>query len=173
MVLELKAPHASEFEAVFPLWPVFLSYLLSFIYLGIYWNNHHHLFQTVTTVNGGVLWANLHLLFWLSLIPFTTAWMGASGFSSAAVAAYGTVLLLAAASYKVLAFTLIRHHGRESIVGIAVGRDQKGNRSIALYVVGIACSFLDFRIALGMYAAVALLWFVPDRRMEQALEEPR
>ena len=171
MVLELKVPHEPTFEALAPLWPVFLSYLLSFVYLGIYWNNHHHLLHTVQHVDGRVLWSNLHLLFWLSLIPFVTAWLGETGFEGVPAFAYGVVLLLAAIAYYVLVRALIARHGRESTLARAVGRDFKGHISVAIYAVGVVASLFDPRVSLALYVVVAILWLVPDRRMERSLTQ--
>jgi TMEM175 potassium channel family protein len=171
MVLELKAPHDASLESLRPLIPEFLSYLLSFVYLGIYWNNHHHLLQAARNVNGRVLWANLHLLFWLSLVPFVTSWMGKSCFSSGPVAAYGLVMLLAGAAYWILTRVLIAHHGRESILALAVGRDVKGTISILIYTVAVVAASIDSRIACGLYVVVAAIWLAPDRRIETTLTD--
>ncbi len=169
MVLELKVPHGTDLKALGPLLPVFLSYVLSFIYVGIYWNNHHHLLHTVTRVSGGILWANLHLLFWLSLIPFVTGWMGENHFDSLPTALYGCVMLMAAISYTILQITIIKTHGRESSLASAVGSDLKGKLSLLLYVIGIPLSFLNNWIGISLYAVVALIWFIPDRRIERTL----
>jgi uncharacterized membrane protein len=171
MVLELKPPRSSELRALEPLIPVFLSYILSFVFVGIYWNNHHHLLQAVRQVNGRVLWANLHLLFWLSLTPFVTAWMGETYFGDWPVAAYGVVLLLSGFAYSILTRVLIAQHGKESALAIAVGRDHKGNLSILIYAVAIPVSFVEAHVACGLYALVALMWLIPDRRIESALAE--
>jgi len=171
MVLELKAPHAAEWSALAPLWPVFLSYVLSFVHLGIYWNNHHHMLQVVERVNGPTLWANLHLLFWLSLVPFVTAWMGESHFAAAPVAAYGAVLLSAACAYWILARLLVAHHGPDSTLARAFGRDAKGLGSVLAYVAALPAAFVDPRISCAIYVAVALTWLVPDRRIERALAD--
>ena len=171
MVLELKPPRSSELKALEPLIPVFLSYILSFVFVGIYWNNHHHLLQAVRQVNGRVLWANLHLLFWLSLTPFVTAWMGETYFGDWPVAAYGVVLLLSGFAYSILTRVLIAQHGKESALAIAVGRDHKGNLSILIYAVAIPVSFVEAHVACGLYALVALMWLIPDRRIETALAE--
>ncbi len=171
MVLELEAPHEPELTAVRPLVPAFLSYVLSFVFVGIYWNNHHHLLQAVRRVNGRILWANLHLLFWLSLVPFVTSWMGASHFASGPVAVYGAVMLLAGFAYSILTHVLISHHGRESELAVAVGRDLKGHASLVLYAVAIAVSFASPALACGLYVLVAVMWLVPDRRIEKALAE--
>jgi uncharacterized membrane protein len=154
-----------------PLIPEFLSYLLSFVYLGIYWNNHHHLLQAARHVNGRVLWANLHLLFWLSLVPFVTSWMGNSCFAAWPVAVYGAVMLQAGIAYWVLTRILIAHHGQESPLAKAVGRDFKGTFSILVYATAIVVAFVDPRIACGLYVVVAVIWLVPDRRIETTLTE--
>ena len=169
MVLELKAPSGNHFNNLFPLIPVLLSYILSFIYLGIYCNNHHHLLQATKNVNGTILWANLHLLFWLSLIPFVTHWMGEDRFSTDPVALYGVVLFFAAIAYSILVQSLISHHGKESTLAIAIGKDFKGNISIVLYLVGILLSWLNPIIACSMYVLVAIIWLIPDRRIEKKL----
>jgi len=169
MVLELETPSGATVLSLLPLAPGLLSYALSFVFLGIYWNNHHHLFQAVQRVNGRVLWANLHLLFWLSLIPFVTGWLGEHGLVSLPVALYGVVLLLAAGAYYLLVRTLIVVHGSESPLGAAVGRDVKGKVSILIYAVAIGVSFLSPLIAWALYVAVALIWLVPDRRIEKTL----
>ncbi|HEX5004154.1 MAG TPA: TMEM175 family protein [Gemmatimonadales bacterium] len=171
MVLEMKVPHGTDFAALGPLVPVFLSYVLSFVYLGIYWNNHHHMMHIVHRVSGGVLWANLHLLFWLSLVPFVTGWMGENHFAPAPVALYGGVLLAAAVAYTILVRAILRVEGPHSKLAHAVGRDRKGNISMALYVVGIVASFFTVRIAGAAYIAVALIWLVPDQRVERVLGE--
>jgi TMEM175 potassium channel family protein len=167
MVLELRAPHTADIAALRPLVPVFLSYVLSFVFLGIYWNNHHHLLQAVQHVNGSILWANLHLLFWLSLTPFVTAWMGENHFAPTPVALYGVVLLCAACAYYVLVRTLLAHHGRDSTLARALGRDVKGKVSVMLYAVAIPSAFVHAEIACGIYVLVALIWLVPDRRIEK------
>jgi uncharacterized membrane protein len=172
MVLELKAPHEPTLESLQPLIPEFLSYLLSFVFLGIYWNNHHHLLQAARHVDGRVLWANLHLLFWLSLVPFVTGWMGNSCFAPAPVAAYGIVMLLAGLAYWLLTRILIIHHGRESPLAIAVGRDLKGLVSVVIYAIAIFVAFIDSRIACALYVVVAVMWLVPDRRIEMTLTRP-
>ena len=171
MALELKTPHGADWAALRPLVPVFLSYLLSFVFLGIYWNNHHHLLQAIRRVNGRILWANLHLLFWLSLIPFVTGWMGENTFAAWPVAVYGAVLLCAACAYFILTRALIAHHGRDSALATALGRDVKGKASVVCYAVAIPSSFLSTWIACAIYVAVAVMWLVPDRRIEKALEE--
>jgi len=167
MVLELKLPHGAELQALRPLVPVLLSYLLSFIYVGIYWNNHHHLLHATQRVNGATMWANLHLLFWLSLIPFTTAWMGENYRNSWPVAVYGIVLLLAGVAYYILTRALIRLHGEDSTLATSIGSDAKGKISIAIYAAGIALAFLEPRLANLCYVAVAVMWLVPDRRIER------
>jgi uncharacterized membrane protein len=169
MVLELKVPHGANFADLRPVLPVFLSYVLSFAYLGIYWNNHHHMFHATQRVSGLILWANLHLLFWLSLIPFATGWMGENAFDAAPTALYGVILLLAGGAYTLLQQTIIRDQGEHSILAKAVGRDQKGNLSLVLYFIAVPCAFLDVRISEAIYVGVALIWFVPDRRIERAL----
>jgi uncharacterized membrane protein len=171
MVLELKVPHGTDLADLQQLLPVFLSYVLSFIYVGIYWNNHHHLMHTIDHVSGGVLWANLHLLFWLSLIPFTTGWMGENHFSAVPLALYGFVLLMCAFSWWLLQYGLLRAHGRSSALAAAVGRDIKGKVSPAFYVVGIVGAFINVYISGAMYVLVALMWLVPDRRFEKATHE--
>jgi uncharacterized membrane protein len=172
MVLELKAPHRPDPEALAPLLPALLSYVLSFVYVGIYWNNHHHLFQAVRHVTGRTLWANLHLLFWLSLIPFVTAWMGESHFAAWPVAAYGVVLLLAAVAYFLLTRVLIAHHGQDSPLAVAVGRDLKGKLSVVLYAAAVPLAFAEPRAACGLYVVVAVMWLIPDRRIETTLPKP-
>ncbi|MEA5550050.1 TMEM175 family protein [Anabaena cylindrica UHCC 0172] len=167
MVLELKVPHADDLDALRPLIPVFLSYVLSFIYLGIYWNNHHHLLQAVRHINGRILWANLHLLFWLSLVPFVTAWMGENHFTQLPVALYGTVLLFAATAYFILSQSLINHHGNDSTLAIALGKDFKGKISLVIYAVAILVSFVNSWFACALYAVVAVMWLIPDRRIEK------
>jgi uncharacterized membrane protein len=170
MVLELKVPHAVELAALKPVLPVLLSYVLSFIYLGIYWNNHHHLFQATEQVSGGILWANLHLLFWLSLFPFTTAWMGENHLAAIPTAIYGFVLLMAAIAYYVLQRTIIAKEGRESLLARAVGRDWKGKLSPLLYLAAIPIAFVSPWIAGGLYVLAALIWLIPDPRIERKLE---
>jgi len=169
MVLELEAPHEADLAALRPLVPTLLSYLLSFVYLGIYWNNHHHMLQAVDHADGVVLWANLHLLFWLSLVPFATAWMGSNEFAPWPVALYGVVLLLAAIAYLVLERILVALHGRESTLARAVARDGKGILSIVLYVVAVPLAFVGPWLACAIYVLVALMWFLPDRRIERVL----
>jgi uncharacterized membrane protein len=173
MVLELKPPHDSGFPALKALLPVFLSYVLSFIYVGIYWNNHHHLFCTTRSISASVLWANLHLLFWLSLFPFATAWMGENHLAPAPTAAYGFVLLMAAVAYYILQSAIIAHQGRDSLLESALGRDWKGKLSPAIYLAAIPLAFVSPWIASSLYTFGALLWFVPDRRIERALDTHR
>ena len=169
MVLELKVPHEVDLAALKPILPKLLSYILSFIYLGIYWNNHHHLFQATEHVSGGILWANLHLLFWLSLFPFTTAWMGENHGAAIPTAIYGFVLLSAAIAYVVLQRVIIAKQGRESLLARAVGRDWKGKLSLLLYLLAIPLAFVNSWIASALYAFTALMWLIPDRRIEKAL----
>jgi uncharacterized membrane protein len=169
MVLEMKVPHGADFGALKPLIPVFLSYVLSFIYLGIYWNNHHHMMHAVHRVSGGVLWANLLLLFWLSLVPFVTGWMGENHFAPAPVALYGVVLLMAAVSYTILVRATLKVEGPDSLLARAIGLDRKGNLSLLLYSVGIAASFFATWLSGAMYIIVALIWLIPDRRIERVL----
>ncbi len=169
MVLELKAPHGVELAALKPLLPIFLSYVLSFLYVGIYWNNHHHLLHATKHVSGGILWANLHLLFWLSLFPFTTAWMGENHVAPTPAAVYGVVLLMAAIAYYLLQCAIIAQQGRDSLLKSALGGDWKGKLSPILYLAAIPLAFANPWIAIGLYVFVALLWLVPDRRIERAL----
>ncbi len=169
MVLELKVPHTAELEALKEMWPVFLSYVLSFIYVGIYWNNHHHLFQATKRVSGGILWANLHLLFWLSLFPFTTGWMGENHLAATPTAIYGFVLLMAAVAYYILQRTIMAQQGNDSLLAVAVGSDCKGKLSPVLYLAAIPLAFVSPWLASGLYVFVALLWLVPDRRIERVL----
>jgi uncharacterized membrane protein len=170
MVLEMKVPHGTDLGALKALLPVFLSYVLSFLYVGIYWNNHHHLFQAVKHVSGAVLWANLHLLFWLSLFPFVTGWMGENHFSTWPVVIYGVVLIMAAVAYYILVRTLIAGHSADSTLAKAIGSDFKGKISVVIYATGVALAFLNAWIAIALYAGVALMWLVPDRRIEKHLE---
>jgi len=169
MVLELPTPHGTSWSALHEALPVLLTYVLSFVYLGIYWNNHHHMLQATSRVNGLILWANMHLLFWLSLIPFTTAWMGENNFAAVPTAAYGIVLLAAAVAYYALQTTIIRDQGQGSLLAEAVGRDAKGKLSPFVYVAGIALSFLEARLGVAVYAGAALMWLIPDRRLERTL----
>jgi TMEM175 potassium channel family protein len=169
MVLELKVPHGEEFATLAPLWPVFLSYVLSFAYVGIYWNNHHHMLHTVHRVTGPILWANLHLLFWLSLFPFTTGWMGENHFAPGPTALYGVVLLMAAIAYVILQGLIIASQGEDSLLRRAVAGDWKGKLSPALYLLAIGTAFVSQWLSFAIYAAVAVIWFVPDRRIERVL----
>jgi len=169
MVLELKVPHGTSLADLTPLLPVFLSYLLSFVFLGIYWNNHHHMLHVVQRVTGGVLWANLHLLFWLSLIPFATGWMGANDFAPTPVAVYGVVMLLSAIAYWILQYTILRAPGGSAVLAAAIGGDFKGKISPVLYLAAIPLSYVSQWIACGIYVLVAAMWLVPDRRIERAL----
>ena len=170
MVLELKIPHSADLESLKPLVPVFLSYVLSFVYLGIYWNNHHHMLQATHRVNGGILWANLHLLFWLSLVPFTTGWMGENHFASLPTAVYGMVLLCCSIAYTILQTTIVRNQTEEHrLLAEAVGNDLKGKLSIVLYVVAVPLAFLNPWISDALYIAVAVMWLVPDRRIESRI----
>ena len=169
MVLEMKVPHSSDFAALRPILPVFLSYVLSFIYLGIYWTNHHHLFHAVRNVSGGILWANLHLLFWLSLIPFVTGWMGENGFARIPVAMYGVVLLCAAVAYYILTLALVRQHGSESPIARAVKTESKEKISLVLNLVAIPLAWVSPWASCALYVAVAVMWLIPDRRIEKAL----
>ena len=169
MVLEMKVPHGEDWEALAPLVPVFMSYVLSFVYVGIYWNNHHHMLHACTHVTGSILWANLHLLFWLSLFPFVTGWMGENHFAAAPTALYGGVLLAAAISYWILQQRIIASQGPESRLKAAVGGDWKGKYSPVFYVCGIAATFFVPWVAQALYVAVALIWLVPDRRIENSL----
>ena len=170
MVLELRVPHGEDFAALAPLLPVFLCYVLSFIYLGIYWNNHHHMLHTCNQVTGPILWANLHLLFWLSLIPFATGWMGENHFATAPSALYGLVLLMAAIAYWTLQQLIISSQGSDSLLRRAVGSDWKGKASPVLYLIAIIASFRSQWIAQGLYVLVAVIWLVPDRRIEHVLQ---
>ena len=170
MVLELKVPHEPSLAALGALWPVLTSYVLSFVNLGIYWNNHHHMFHAVKRVNGGVLWANLHLLFWLSLVPFVTAWMGENHFATVPTAAYGVVLLMAAIAYWLLQGALIRHDGNDSLLAVAVGTDFKGRLSPLIYLVAIPLALVSRWLAGALYVVVALVWLIPDRRIERVIE---
>ena len=166
MDLELKIPHGETLEALAPLWPVFVSYVLSFIYIGIYWNNHHHMLHAVKHVNGAVLWSNMHLLFWLSLTPFTTGWMGENHFATTPVAVYGLGLLMNAIAYFILVRALVTRHGRDSEFAARIGNDAKGYVSLALYAIAVAVAFVNSWISLGIYFLVAAIWLIPDRRFE-------
>jgi uncharacterized membrane protein len=183
MVLELRVPHVeglgelasdshgeeATLAALRPLIPVFISYVLSFVFVAIYWNNHHHMLHASKLVTGGILWANTHLLFWLSLVPFVTAWMGENGFAPAPVALYGVVLLMCAIAYTILARALVHHHGTGSALGVAIGEDVKGRVSLALYASAILLAFVNHWVSLGIYFVVAVIWLVPDRRIERIL----
>ena len=164
MVLELRAPASTSIDAIIELWPEMLSYVLSFVIVGIYWNNHHHMLQACHVINGRVLWANLNLLFWLSLFPLTTAWMGKNNFAATPVALYGVTLLMAAIAYFLLAYSLKKAHGADSDFTQALGSDRKGKISMALYAAGIACSFYQPYIGFALYTLVAIYWFIPDKR---------
>ena len=170
-VLEMKVPHDADFTALWPLWPVFLSYILSFVYIGIYWNNHHHLLHASRRVNGAIMWANSHLLFWLSLIPFATGWMGENHFAPAPTGLYGVVLLMASIAYWMLQRALIREHGNEWVVSKAVGYDLKGKLSPVIYLVAIISTFFHTWIAQALYVLVAVMWLVPDTRIERIVSE--
>jgi uncharacterized membrane protein len=170
MVLELKVPHGADLAALRPLAPVFLSYIISFVILGIYWNNHHHLLQVARQVNGAVLWANMHLLFWLSLIPFVTAWTGENNFAALPVALYGVVLFSAGVAYYILSRVLIVHHGQDSTIALALGRDVKGKLSMGIYAVGVLLAFVNSWVAFSLYVLVAIIWLIPDRRIEKSLK---
>lgn len=170
MVLELKAPHEASFDALLPVIPALLSYVLSFVYIGIYWNNHHHLLHAATNVTGGVLWANLHLLFWLSLLPFATGWMGENHFAALPSVIYGFILLAAAIAYWLLQQCIISVQGSQSPLRHAIGSDWKGKLSPALYILGILLTFIHAQLGQAVYLGVALLWLIPDRRIERKLQ---
>lgn len=169
MVLELRAPHDASWHALAPVAPTFLTYVLSFVFIGIYWSNHHHLLQVVEHVNGRVLWANLHLLFWLSLIPFATGWMGENNFAAVPVAIYGVVLVLASIAYFILARSLLSIHSPQSVLATALGRDSKGKLSTAIYLIAIPLAFVKSWLACILYVLVAVIWLVPDRRIEKKI----
>jgi len=171
MVLELHVPHGADWTALQPLVPVMLTYILSFVNVGIYWNNHHHMLHAATRVTGGVLWANLHLLFWLSLMPFATGWMGENGFAPLPTAVYGGVLLMCGVAYTILAWRLLAIEGRDSTLGRALGQDLKGKLSLVFYALAIPLAFVADRLSDVLYVAVALMWLVPDRRIERALHD--
>jgi uncharacterized membrane protein len=173
MVLELKMPHSDSIGALMEESPIFLGYVLSFVYVGIYWNNHHHMLYLVDTISGTVLWANMNLLFWLSLVPFVTGWMGEYHFSTIPVAAYGVVLIMNALSYSLLSRVLIRHSGKSSALAQAMGRDRKGKISIIIYATAIALAFVNSYIGFALYIVVACIWFVPDRRIEKKVVSHR
>jgi uncharacterized membrane protein len=168
MVLEIKmpGPHHDTLASLVPLFPVFISYVMSFVYVGIYWNNHHHTMQAIKSVNGAVLWANLHLLFWLSLVPLVTEWMGENNFTKWPTILYGISLIMCAIAYSVLMYALIKHEGKQSLLAGAIGRDRKGKASIVFYIIGIAMAWINPCISFGLYALVACIWFIPDRRIE-------
>ncbi|KTD00904.1 TMEM175 family protein [Fluoribacter gormanii] len=170
MVLEIKIPHGDTLTSLTPLGPVFLSYMLSFIYIGIYWNNHHHLFTAAKSISGKVLWANLNLLFWISLFPFATGWMGENHFTATPTSVYGIVLLLAAISYSILVHALISHEGAESLIATAIGNDFKGNMSIVLYAFAIPLAYVSTWISQMIYVLVAIIWFIPDKRIENKIK---
>jgi uncharacterized membrane protein len=170
MVLEMKVPHGDRWKDLVPLMPIFFSYVLSFVYVGIYWNNHHHMLHTCTEVTGATLWANLHLLFWLSLFPFATGWMGENHFTAAPTVLYGVVLLMAAIAYLVLQQAIIREQGKESLLKRAVGRDWKGKLSLVLYLGAIVATLRSTWIAQAIFVAAALIWLVPDRRIKRVLQ---
>lgn len=171
MVLEMKVPHGDDLASLKPLIPVFMSYVLSFVYVGIYWNNHHHLMHIVKSVNGTVLWANLHLLFWLSLVPFVTGWMGENHFTHVPVACYGIVLAMCGVAYFILEKALIKHNGKSSLIADVLGRDWKGKSSVVIYIVAIGVSWISPAISFALYAVVAAVWFIPDKRIENKLTE--
>ncbi|MEZ4803513.1 MAG: TMEM175 family protein [Gelidibacter sp.] len=173
MVLELKVPHGGEFEDLSNLLPIFGSYVLSFIYIAIYWNNHHHMMQTAKHVTGSILWANMHLLFWLSLVPFVTGWMGENHFTTATVCLYGVVLLGAAIAYFILQTLIIKSHGKESLLARAMGNDLKGKISPVFYIIGILGAFLNVWVSGIMFILVAIIWLIPDKRIENKLKEER
>ena len=171
MVLELKVPHGSDLATLAPLWPVFLSYAMSFVFVAIYWSNHHHLFQAAKQVNGIILWANSHLLFWLSLVPFVTGWMGENHFAAMPVAAYGVVLLCCGGAYKVLTMALLRHHGNHSLLAMALGSDFKGTASLVIYVTAVAVAAYASWLSCALYGVVSVMWLVPDSRIEKRLDQ--
>ncbi len=171
MVLEMKVPHGETVDALLPLFPVFLSYILSFIYVGIYWNNHHHMLHTVKRVSGSVLWANLHLLFWLSLFPFATGWLGENHFAALPSALYGMVLLMAACAYFILQHAIISSEGEKSLLKTAVGQDRKGKVSLVLYIIAVIAAFWLTWVAHLIYIAVAIMWLIPDQRIENTFQE--
>ncbi len=167
MVLEMKVPHGTDFASLAPLVPVFLTYVLSYVYVGIYWNNHHHLLHAVQHINGSILWANLHLLFWLSLIPFVTGWVGENHFAPWPIALYGVVLMFSGLAFVLLTRCLVTIHGKQSVLATSLGRDMKGKISVALYAVAIPLAFVQWWLAFALYVFVAAIWFVPDRRIEK------
>ena len=169
MLLEIKVPHGDQLKDLAELTPTLLSYILSFVYIGIYWNNHHHMMHTVNKINGSIMWANMHLLFWLSLVPFATGWMGENHFSKWPMMLYGFCLLMSSIAYFILAQLLIKLHGKNSVIGKAIGRDKKGIISTTLYIVGIAIAFVSPWLSLLMYSVVAIIWFIPDKRIENKI----
>jgi len=169
MLLEMKIPHGDDLNSLKPVLPVFLSYILSFIYVGIYWSNHHHMLYSVKYVNGAILWANTHLLFWLSLVPFSSGWMGENHFTKWPVILYGITLCMSGIAYYILAQALIKLHGKNSTIGIAIGKDKKGIISVVIYLVAIPVAFLNASISLFLYACVAAMWLIPDRRIEKKI----
>jgi uncharacterized membrane protein len=169
MVLELRVPHSPDLAALVPILPLFLTYVMSFVYLGIYWNNHHHMLHATERVNGKILWANLHLLFWLSLVPFVTGWMGENHFAPLPTALYGVVMLAAGIAYLLLELAIVAHHGAQSRLGSAVGKEVKGRISLVLYAAAIPLAFVNQWISTALYVVVALMWFVPDPRIESTL----
>lgn len=173
MVLEIKVPHSASLSSLYELIPIFISYLISFLYIGIYWNNHHHLFHSVQRVDGKILWANLHLLFWLSLVPFASGWMGENHFDSFTVTFYGVIIFLAAFTYYLLTLALIKHHGENSIVFKAIGNKKKERVSLLLYLIALLASTFYPIISVGLYTLVALVWLYPDSRIEKALNETK
>jgi uncharacterized membrane protein len=173
MVLELKVPHGGDLNTLFELWPIFSSYVLSFVYIGIYWNNHHHLLHTVETVSAGILWANLHLLFWLSLVPFSTGWMGENNFAEWTVFVYALNLLITAIAYTILARVIKSVHGRGSAINRAIGSDTKGKISLVCYLAALATSLFLPALGMGFTIVVALIWLIPDRRIERVIVEDK
>jgi uncharacterized membrane protein len=171
MVLELKVPHGSNLAALHSEIPVFLDYVLSFVFVGIYWNNHHHMLHAVHRVNGRILWANLHLLFWLSIVPFVTAWMGENYLAAVPVALYGSVLFMAGLAFTILCRALIAYEGKDSVLAIALGKDRKGRASLIIYAVAVPLSFVNSWLSIVLYVFVAVMWFIPDRRIERAVAE--
>ncbi|MEO8588595.1 MAG: TMEM175 family protein [Flavobacteriales bacterium] len=171
MVLELKVPHVPDLHALLDLWPVFLCYVMSFVYIGIYWNNHHHLFHTVHGITAGIMWTNMHLLFWLSMVPFCTAWMGENHFAALPTATYGVVLFLCGLAYTFLSKAIIRREGKDSLLARAVGSDRKGIASQVCYLVAVPLAFVHPAISGALYVGVALLWIIPDRRIERVLDK--
>jgi len=173
MLWEMKIPHGNDLNALKPVLPVFLSYILSFIYAGTYWNNHHHIMYSVEHVNGSVLWANTHLLFWLSLVPFASGWMGVNEFTKWPVILYGLVLAMGGLAYYILVQSLIKLQGKNSTIATAIGKDKKGIISIVIYIIAIACAFFNPSISLFLYACVAAIWLIPDRRIEKKIKKER